>query len=515
MRQLVVPILERHGVDLVLAGHSHSYERSMLLDGHYGLSSSLTPEMVLDAGDGNPAGDGAYEKGGLGPTPHDGAVYAVAGSSGGVGGGTYDHPVMVVSLAELGSLVLDFDASRLEARFLSSTGAVRDAFAIAKPAPGSLACSDGIDNDRDGERDFPADSGCKNALAPREDPPCHDGIDNDRDGLVDADDPYCLVSEREGPTCGLGFEIALAAPLLRRLAARRRGRGGGAGCRARGGGSSLGVMARPHATLALAAVLLLAALPGRAHEPLAEELAELDARADTASHVDLLLRRGELHRIRGETGLALADFEHARRLGAPAGEIERLRAHALLEAGRAAEARQAALAALEREPGSGDARLLEARALAALGRRGEAARAYDAALASLRDPGPDLYLERAALAAGPEPALAVVEAGLARLGPAASLELRAIELECALDRFDAALARLARLAERAPRRSPWLLRRAEILAAAGRGEEALRSLDEARRLAATERGGRPTPAETARALEVERAVGSSRTDASS
>jgi hypothetical protein len=36
MRQYAAPILERYGVDLVLSGHSHNYERSYLLDGHYG-----------------------------------------------------------------------------------------------------------------------------------------------------------------------------------------------------------------------------------------------------------------------------------------------------------------------------------------------------------------------------------------------------------------------------------------------------------------------------------------------
>ena len=37
MRQNALPILEADGVDLVLTGHSHSYERSFLLDGHYGV----------------------------------------------------------------------------------------------------------------------------------------------------------------------------------------------------------------------------------------------------------------------------------------------------------------------------------------------------------------------------------------------------------------------------------------------------------------------------------------------
>ena len=36
MRANIVPMLEEEGVDLVLAGHSHAYERSFLLDGHYG-----------------------------------------------------------------------------------------------------------------------------------------------------------------------------------------------------------------------------------------------------------------------------------------------------------------------------------------------------------------------------------------------------------------------------------------------------------------------------------------------
>ena len=41
MRQNALPILEAAGVDLVLTGHSHSYERSFLIDGHYGTSTTL------------------------------------------------------------------------------------------------------------------------------------------------------------------------------------------------------------------------------------------------------------------------------------------------------------------------------------------------------------------------------------------------------------------------------------------------------------------------------------------
>ena len=42
MRERVLPILEDAGADLVLTGHSHTYERSYLLRGHYGHSRTVT-----------------------------------------------------------------------------------------------------------------------------------------------------------------------------------------------------------------------------------------------------------------------------------------------------------------------------------------------------------------------------------------------------------------------------------------------------------------------------------------
>jgi hypothetical protein len=132
MRANVLPILEAYGVDLVLAGHSHSYERSFLVDQHYGTSGTLQPWMILDGGNGRVSGDGAYAKPSLGPVPHEGAVYVVAGSGGSVSSAALNHPVMVVSLARLGSMVIDVDGQTLDAKFVSSTGAVDDSFRIAK-----------------------------------------------------------------------------------------------------------------------------------------------------------------------------------------------------------------------------------------------------------------------------------------------------------------------------------------------------------------------------------------------
>ncbi|MEN8260288.1 MAG: metallophosphoesterase family protein [Pseudomonadota bacterium] len=132
MRKNALPILESYGVDLVLSGHSHSYERSFLLDGHYGSSGTLNNGMILDEGNGQKNGDGAYLKTQTGPLANVGAVYTVAGSAGKTSGGDLDHPAMTVSLNKLGSVVLDVANDRLDAKFIDNTGKILDYFTIEK-----------------------------------------------------------------------------------------------------------------------------------------------------------------------------------------------------------------------------------------------------------------------------------------------------------------------------------------------------------------------------------------------
>ena len=145
MRANALPILESLGIDLVMTGHSHSYERSFLLDGHYGSSGTLTPGMKLDPGDGRPGGPtGAYAKANAGPAPHQGAVYAVAGSSSHTGGGSLNHPAMFTSMNVLGSMVVDVHGNELTGRFLDDVGVVRDYFVIVK-GPGGTSVGEGSD----------------------------------------------------------------------------------------------------------------------------------------------------------------------------------------------------------------------------------------------------------------------------------------------------------------------------------------------------------------------------------
>ncbi len=140
MRQNVLPMLEAGGVDLVLTGHSHCYERSYFLNGHYGLSSTLTAAMKLDGGSGRADGTGSYTKPG-GLAANQGAVYITAGNGGHVtswvGGSTAEfnptpHPAMFYSALHVGSLVLDVNGNRLDAKMIRETGAVDDYFTIVK-----------------------------------------------------------------------------------------------------------------------------------------------------------------------------------------------------------------------------------------------------------------------------------------------------------------------------------------------------------------------------------------------
>jgi len=150
MRQNFLPIMEQGGVDLVLSGHSHSYERTFLLDGHYGSSSTFQQSHKKDGGSGREDGTGAYTKPTSGPAPHEGAVYVVAGSSGQTSGGSLNHPAMFISLNNLGSLVMDFDGNRVDVKFVRETGAIADYFTVIKgggttppAAPTGLAATAG------------------------------------------------------------------------------------------------------------------------------------------------------------------------------------------------------------------------------------------------------------------------------------------------------------------------------------------------------------------------------------
>jgi hypothetical protein len=136
MREQVVPLLESYGVDLVLCGHSHVYERSFLLNAHYGYSWSFSATNVLNPTLGRADAGGAYTKPACAFGMNRGTVYVVCGNSGEGGPVSFQrHPVMATNFDQYGSVVIDIDHLRLHAKYLRPNGAIDDYFTIDKSGP--------------------------------------------------------------------------------------------------------------------------------------------------------------------------------------------------------------------------------------------------------------------------------------------------------------------------------------------------------------------------------------------
>ncbi|MEO6285702.1 MAG: metallophosphoesterase [Dyadobacter sp.] len=136
VRENFIRILERNGVDLILCGHSHDYERSKLIQGHYGKSDTFNP-AVHNVSSSSGRYDGSAES-----CPYikksainNGTVYVVAGSAGQLGHTTdgYPHKAMYHSDAERGGgLVLEVEGNRLDAKWIGLDGIIHDQFTMEK-----------------------------------------------------------------------------------------------------------------------------------------------------------------------------------------------------------------------------------------------------------------------------------------------------------------------------------------------------------------------------------------------
>lgn len=131
MREHIMPILEEGGVDIVLSGHSHIYERSMLIDRAY--QTPTTAEgVIVDDRDGRPKGDGPYRKS-ESKTPHNGTVAVTTGHGGKLGKNSKGiSPIMRSIVLDYGSTILDIDGDTLTGIMVDFRGKERDRFAIVK-----------------------------------------------------------------------------------------------------------------------------------------------------------------------------------------------------------------------------------------------------------------------------------------------------------------------------------------------------------------------------------------------
>jgi UDP-2,3-diacylglucosamine pyrophosphatase LpxH len=136
IRENFLKILERNGVDLILCGHSHNYERSRLLQGHYDVTGSFNPDIHNLS-----SSSGKYDQS-ENSCPYikkteanKGTVYVVAGSAGQLGGTStgYPHKAMYYSDSEHGgAMVLEVEGNRLDAKWIGVDGVIRDQFTMEK-----------------------------------------------------------------------------------------------------------------------------------------------------------------------------------------------------------------------------------------------------------------------------------------------------------------------------------------------------------------------------------------------
>lgn len=130
MRTHIMPILESGGVDLVLTGHSHIYERSMLIDGAYA-TPTVSENVVFEDREGNPDTDGPYRKS-AGINPNNGEIQVVAGHGGTTIGRKGTIPFMRKIIVEHGSVVVDIDGDTLIGTMINKYGEVKDRFGLVK-----------------------------------------------------------------------------------------------------------------------------------------------------------------------------------------------------------------------------------------------------------------------------------------------------------------------------------------------------------------------------------------------
>jgi acid phosphatase type 7 len=157
MRENFVPVMEDAGVDLMLGGHSHVFERSYLAKGHYGNSSSFNSSMLVDNSSGNFNAGEPYMKtredgfGGLG------TVYTVLGNSGSkTSSPSLNHPIHYAKHGCdtcYGSFILEIDGNRLDGTYLASDGTVRDQFTILKE--NTLVGTKPVTNELSGVKVYP------------------------------------------------------------------------------------------------------------------------------------------------------------------------------------------------------------------------------------------------------------------------------------------------------------------------------------------------------------------------
>ncbi|MCF0073976.1 metallophosphoesterase [Dyadobacter sp. CY261] len=144
IRQNLVPLLDSNKVDLLMTGHSHNYERSRLMRGHYGLSNTFRKAIHNPMDGSNAKSSGKYDgtanscfyyKTSAAVT-NEGIIHIVNGGGGRGEYFTRNRPlidsVMYMSSTTGGSMYIEVENKKLTARYIGTNKKVVDQFVIYK-----------------------------------------------------------------------------------------------------------------------------------------------------------------------------------------------------------------------------------------------------------------------------------------------------------------------------------------------------------------------------------------------
>jgi tetratricopeptide (TPR) repeat protein len=241
-----------------------------------------------------------------------------------------------------------------------------------------------------------------------------------------------------------------------------------------------------------AAVCLMAAsfsggaLPAFAHGDLQEQIvrvtAQIQAKPDNA---ELYLKRADLHFHKEDRRAAEADYNRAEKLNPSLDAVHLGRGRLFLAAQRFDEAKAEIEKFLTLHPAHVEALVTRARIEAARGRWLPAAADFAKAIEHSPHPEPDYCIEqaRALVSAGEarlDEAIGVLDKGSVASGSLPALEMYALDLEVRAKRFEAALARIARLSAKSARQETWLERSGDIHLLAGHRDDAAQCFQRAR-----------------------------------
>ncbi|WP_447951439.1 metallophosphoesterase [Chryseobacterium koreense] len=134
IRENLLPLLERYGVDLLIGGHSHVYERSPMMKGFYGKSAEFDTKYAFREYRKNVEGFGKadlYKKEGK-----EGIAYVVTGNSSATSASRYpDFPHRAMKYSNdrsSGACIVEVQKNQLTLKWLTENGIMEDTFVIEK-----------------------------------------------------------------------------------------------------------------------------------------------------------------------------------------------------------------------------------------------------------------------------------------------------------------------------------------------------------------------------------------------